>query len=239
MELIRTKEEMTAGITNIPLSKPATLYFIFDNEESIEQCYRMFESLKIGFTRKDNWYNNTSMFKTLRELESKEIRMIFRNYSTLRPKLITEWRYLFWEIDSRENALMENVLEIYRMLRLPVYIHKTMRGYHFLSVKPIKESIFKWAITHLRALGTLEQISPALQIYYSNDKYPPITLRIKPNKYVNEEIIFKDGWIMSDVEHSDTKQLRDWINYQNLDKIAQYYQLVWYPIDQIAKEIEA
>lgn len=224
MELVRTGENLTAGITNIPLTKPAFIYFRTDlTNPDINMIYSVFESYKIPFRRSDNMYNQTAFFTTTELIDSKMIKQIFRNFRTLRPKLLTDYRYLFWEIDTREDSVLQNVVDVYAYLELPVYIYKSMRGFHFMSVYPIKKAVFQWAIKQLR---------------HTNDGYPPITLRIKPNKYVNEEMVFKEGWIISNRYHTDTQQLMKMILAQDFNRLGELYQVVWYNIDK-KKEIEA
>lgn len=218
MQFQRTNEVMTAGITNIPLTKPAYIYFTTDIPKYecalIENIYNVFDSMNIPFTRTDNHYTNRTFFISQNEIDSKHIKMIWRNFKTLRPKVKGNWRYLFWEIDDSEETALDKVIAIYRILKLPMYVHRSMRGYHFLSVKPITKELWNWAITQLRD---------------SNETYPPITLRVKPNKYINEDKIFNEGFIIAENYHSDTKQLRDWIVNQNLVKLGEQYQLVNYP----------
>lgn len=216
----RTKDILTCGITNIPLTKPAKVYFFadyepYDNEKQV-QIYNMFESMKIPFRREDNYYSDKVLFTTLQEIEPKQIKMIFRNFRTLRPKLDTKWRYLFWEIDTVYSNILHKVLDLYYDLGLPVYYHRSMKGYHFLSVKPITTDMFENAIQLLRP---------------TNEKYPPITLRINPNKYVDEEKIFYDGGIQYHTKHSDTIALKRMIEKKDWIKIGQQYQIVWYKAD--------
>lgn len=214
---MQREQVITAGITNIPLTKPAKLYFLLDmnDTEKINTVYSIFENLNIRAKRIDNNYTQKVYLTTLNEIDSKTIKMIFKNFRTLRPKLNSIWRYLFWEIDNQEETTLQDVVEVYRFMRLPVYVHKTMRGYHFISVKPICEVVMNLAISYVRN---------------TNIKYPPLTLRIKPNKYPNEDKVWHEGFIISDVFHKDTQYLRNWIVEQDFTKIQEHYQLVWYPI---------
>lgn len=213
--LTRTKEQLTCGITNIPLTKPSIVWF--RERDNISLVYEMFESLKIPFIRSDNNYLGDSYFASKEELDSKTIKLIWRNFKSLHPKFTSNWRYLFWEIDEHSEELMTEVISLYNYLKLPVYIHKTMRGYHFICVKPIEESVWQLAVNRLRK---------------TNISYPPITLRINPNKYIGEDKIFNEGFVIADKPHSDTKQIRDWIINKNYERIGQQYQLVYYPIDK-------
>lgn len=219
--LIRTKESITCGITNIPLTKPSKVYFMVE-ESDVNKVYDMFESLDIHFFREDNNYNKKVYFNSMVELDTRIMKLIWRNYKSLHPKFASSWRYLFWEIDDTDNDTLTSVLEVYKYLKLPVYVHRSMRGYHFLSVKPIEESLWKFATDRLRN---------------TNEKYPPITLRINPNKYIDEDKIFYEGFVMGN-EHSDTKQLRNWIISKDFNKIGEKYQLVYYHIDKIQEDID-
>lgn len=220
-----TNPIITCGITNVPLTKPAKLHFNipFDDFNDLELVYSIFEHLKIPIKHIDNNYLQMAYITTINEIDTKVIKMIFRNFRSLRPKLNSTWRYLFWEIDNQEEELLYEVLEIYRFMKLPVYVHKTMRGYHFLSVKPICDSVFQWCISNIRR---------------TNPKYPPLTLRIKPNKYQNEKEIWNEGFIIADTFHSDTKYLRDWIVNQDYVKLQEHYQIVWYPLKKTQEELD-
>ena len=217
--LIRTKENLTCGIVNIPMTYPAKIYFTPSNTyEYLETIYSIFESMKIPFHREDNFYTDTTSIISDIEIEPSKIKTIFKNFRTHRPKLISNWRYLFWEIDTTDKEVLSFVLSVYRDLHLPVYAHRSLRGYHFLSVKPIQEPIWNNAITQLRK---------------TNDTYPPITLRINPNKYESEKEIFYEGFIQSEVYHYDTKRLRYLIRMKKWERIQEQYILVWYNIDKV------
>lgn len=216
--LVRTEENITAGITNIPLTKPAKIFFNCDNENDYYSALYLMEQYDLPVETRFTRVTGKYFIQTIEEIDSATIKQIWRNFKSYRPKFNSDWRYLFWELDNQEPKEFEIVLQTFRYLSLPVYVHKTMRGWHFLSVKPITKQIFRWAIQQLR---------------HTNEDYPPITLRIKPNKYVNEQAIFNEGFIMSEKFHSDTKYLRDWIIAKDYDKIGQQYQLVWYRIDKV------
>lgn len=218
---VRTAEQLTCGIVNIPLTKPAQVYF--RAKENVNEIYSVFESLKIPFYRVDNLFAGNSMFTSTDKLDSKTIKMIFRNFRTLRPKLISDWRYLFWEIDTQKQEVLEKVLAVYSRHNLPIYVHKSMRGYHFICLKPILFSDFEKAVNVLRS---------------TNDSYPPICLRINPNKYIGEYLIFKEGFIISPTYHVDTQKIRELINSYNWEKIQENYQLVWYNIDKKKEIVE-
>lgn len=210
----RTHETMTAGIVNIPLTKPARLFFYIDSNG--KQILDMFQSYKIGY-QMIKLPSGKIQVISLEELHPSVIKNIFHNFRSLKPKLFSNWRYLFWEIDNQELENLNIVTEIYRELRLPYYCHKTMRGYHFISVKPILKDIWQNAISLLRP---------------TNESFPPVTLRVLANKYYHELKFFQNGYIVSGYDHSDTEQIRRYINNQDLQKLQEHYFIVWYKIPQ-------
>jgi hypothetical protein len=207
---------LTAGICNIPLTLPAIPYFISDNDNKNLEIEKMFSSFQIGFTRQRTPSGKTHI-SSLDKVESRIINQIFRNFRTLKPRLISEYRYLFWEIDNQEEQILNRVMSLYRVLRLPVYIHKSFRGYHFLSVKPIEKTIWNYAIQHLRD---------------TNPRFPPVTLRILANKYPNEIEYYKQGFCYypDDKIHKDTEYLKKFIENQDVLSLENYYMIVFYPL---------
>lgn len=222
--LTRTEHNLTCGIVNIPLTKPAQIYFNYnwkDNIKIAEDIIQVFNAFNIPHSKIDKPFAHKTMFTSNEEIESKIIKMIWRNYKSLRPKLISKWRYLMWEIDTLDKNTLDTVIQIYSRLNLPVYVNRSMRGYHFMSVKPILESVWSSAIESLRP---------------TNLDYPPITIRVNPNKYIGEESVFFEGFIISSAYHADTNELRRLINEHDYTKLGEKYYLVWYNIDK--KETE-
>ena len=222
--LTRTEHKLTCGIVNIPLTYPALVYFRTNNkiETHYEDIYNVFESFHIPFYRTDNLFASTSTFTSSSKVDSKTIKQIFRNFRTLRPKLISDYRYLFWEIDSLENKDFQKVINVYRKLKLPIIVKRSMRGYHFMSIKPILASVFEQAVLELRN---------------TNLTYPPICIRINPNKWIGENYIAREIYILSEYYHADSTKLLELIRHENYTEIQERYQLVWYNIDKV-KEIE-
>ncbi len=208
----RTNETMTAGIVNIPLSKPAKLFFYIDS--NAKQIIDVYESFRISYLI-DKLNGGRLKIESKDEIESSKIKTVFRNFRQLRPKLNSSFRYLFWEIDNQEIMELEKVIALYKTMRLPLIVHKTMRGYHFISVKPITKDLWNYAITILRP---------------TNESYPPITLRVLANKYDNELTTFRDIFTVVEDCHTDTTYLRNWIYQQNMNKIQENYILVYYSI---------
>lgn len=215
--LARTSEVFTAGIVNVPLTKPAVPFFIFDKNDTdkISKAKNVFESMKIPYYVK--WSNKKIFIEAFNEVPYKSVQVIYHNNKlSLRPKFISQYRYLFYELDTTEQEIVDNVLAVYTNLNLPVYAHRTMRGYHFLSVYPIPIEDWKIALTGIRDY---------------NPAYPPITLRIKPNKYIGEDALYKEGFILSKYYHSDTQQLRNYMCNQNIAEIEKRYFVVYYKLD--------
>lgn len=217
MTALSIEPNLTCGISNIPLERPAKLSFKveLDKQNVIDQIVKLLEIHNIEYERTDFHYTNKIRLKSLEEVESKILKQIWQNHKTLRPHFITTYRYLFFEIDNKEPANIESILSVYRFLKLPVYCHETMRGYHFLSVRPVEFHVWNMAISQLQGY---------------NPAYPPITLRINPNKYAGEEEYFSKDRIISEHYHSDTHYLRKWIQEKNWVKIGQQYVLVWYSL---------
>jgi hypothetical protein len=151
------------------------------------------------------------------KIESTIIKQIFRNFRTLKPRLISEYRYLFWEIDEQNTELLDTVIDLYRFLKLPFYCHKTKRGYHFLSVKPIEKSVWDLAIQQLRN---------------TNLRFPPVTLRVLANKHENEIDYYLQGFCYypNDSIHKDTEYLKKFIEHQDIQSLEHYYMIVFYPL---------
>lgn len=219
-ELTRTNEVMTAGITNIPLTYPAKIFFNCETESHFMESRYILQRYGLSYEERYNKANGHYFLQTTNEIESVTLKQIWRNFKSLRPKFNSRWRYFYWELDSLDN--FEVIVDVYKYLRLPVYAHRSMRGWHFISIKPISMDLFQWAVDKVR---------------WTNEDYPPITLRIKPNKYIGEPEVFNDGLILSETNHSDTTQLVKWIKEQNFVRISEGYQLVWYSLKQ-AKEHE-
>lgn len=217
--LIRTSENMTCGITNIPLTKPAKINFLHDieNEERIIDTYKLYESLGIEFTRTDTALGTKVLFQAKNESNYKTVKLVWKNFKTLHPKFESQYRYMFWEIDYTSKELLNEVMSIFVTNGIPVYVHRTMRGYHFLSVVPINVNQFNSFAKMLRP---------------TNSKYPPITLRINPNKYRGEAEVFRDHFFYFPKEHYDTRKLHEMIQAHDYIKLGEQYQLVWYPIDK-------
>lgn len=207
---------LTAGICNIPLTLPAIPYFISDNDKRTYEIQMMLASFHIPFKTQFTANNKTHIMGTIK-IPSQTIKQIFQNFRTLKPRLISEYRYLFWEIDNQDQQTLDEVLGVYGAWNLPVYIHKSYRGYHFLSVKPIPKSEWNIAIQQLR---------------HTNPRYPPVTLRVLANKYPLELYYYQQGFCYypNDKPHRDTEYLRKYIEQQDIVSLERYYMIVFYPL---------
>lgn len=213
-EVVKT---FTAGIVNIPLTKPAKVFFIEPELIKQSQILSVLESLggyEVSYrTNKDHITVMHAI--TTSEIEPAKLKMIWNNFKTLKPKFQSNYRYFFYEIDTKDQAILDAVVKVYCDAGLPVYVHETLHGFHFLSVKPITKEQFKLAVSVVR---------------HFNPKYPPITLRVIPNKHPNEPDIFKRGFIVSEKYHYDTRRLEHLIQTQNIDELSQKYIVVNYAL---------
>lgn len=210
----RTNATMTAGIVNIPLTKPAKLFFTTQDTIELANIALVLERNGIEFA--EHTTGQTFHIESTKELTADIIKRIYFNHKNLKPHIQTDWRYLFWETDTRDNETLVYVKDVYVELGLPVYIHESMRGYHFISVKPIEKAIWKTAVEKLRK---------------TNLDFPPITLRVLANKWVNEKEAFKVGVIIAKAYHADTERIMTAIEQQNIAYLERHYMTVWYPID--------
>lgn len=136
-------------------------------------------------------------------------------------------RFFFFELDEFDTVKMEIVLDVYRELKIPVYCHRTMRGYHFFSLHPIPREL------HQKYM---------LKIKHLNPLCPHVTLRVKANKWENELDVFKNGFLLLPDGYTngavirDMQDLRRFINTQNMYAIEQRWKLVHYRIDGVKKK---
>lgn len=217
-KLVKTDEVLTAGITCIPLTKPAKVFFDVP-QDKLDEVVSIFKSMQILYEMQSS-VNSVGItifhLQSIQEIDYTLVKQIWNNFKHLHPKFNSQWRYLLWEIDEKNNVdYGSKVLKMYNMLDLPVYYHESARGWHFLSVKPIKLTEWQQAIKMLR---------------YTNPNWPAVTIRVKCNKYVGELEYFMKGYIQTQKHHSDTDELKRLVETQNMDKLSQKYQLVWYDL---------
>ncbi len=94
----------------------------------------------------------------------------------------TTLRTLFFELDREHMDDYEEINNIFQDNKLDYFVHKTgSGGFHFLSPTMIRKQRWKEIMSLLKPI---------------NPKCPMTTLRIKPNKYYNEE----NFWYFSYIE---------------------------------------
>jgi hypothetical protein len=95
-------------------------------------------------------------------------------------------RTFFFELDTEHREFYNDVCDFYNLEELDYIVHRTGGGgYHFVS--PTMISLGRWTALH----EELKNI---------NSECPMITLRMKPNKHPNEELV----WYNSHVERFNT-----------------------------------
>lgn len=206
---------MTAGIVNIPLTYPAILFFN-TKFDKIKDVVNVFESYKIPFTQTHTTNLKGEIVfhcRSINKIDSKTIKSIWRNWKTLRPKFETDYRYPLWEIDTKEDYILQTVIRVYKLLDLPVIVQQSMKGYHFICIKPVTNEVWKEFVRQVR---------------HTNPDWPPITIRIKPNKYIGEMIEYNKMFVISSSYHKDTQELSKWLKCQDIERIIRDYYVVWY-----------
>lgn len=147
--------------------------------------------------------------KALKHYDDKKQKMTY--------DVIPNMRYPFFELDTLEEKKFERVMKQYNDFKMPVYVHRTMRGYHFICFV----SLFKGEYA--------EFINPLMKL---NPKCPMVTLRIKPNKWQGEKDIFMQSGIIpnggTDMQISELEKVRDWINHQFIGLLQMHYYIVRY-----------
>lgn len=218
LELIKTNEILTCGIVNIPLTYPAYLYFSVKSDKLLE-VIRLFDSFKIKYSQMKSLNNKDELIfhlRSMNQVEPKTLKNIWRNFKLLRPKFDSEYRYPFWEIDTKDESIRDNIIGAYTSRDLPVFVQESQNGYHFISLKPILKCTWEIFVNELR---------------FTNPNWPPVTIRIKPNKYVGEINIYRNNWIISRVFHRDTADFKKLVDTQQLEKLQHNYIIVWYRLD--------
>lgn len=214
-ELVRTNEEFTSGIVNVPQNTPAQLYFICYNDDHIRRARLNFAKENVAYDELPKRKRTIIISRSV--LENGLIQKIIAdNFDMRKEKLLkrkTDFSYLFFELDSLASEQFNIVLNTYKKYQLPVYYHRSMRGWHFLSVKPIKKELWQ---------NALEEIK------YLNLACPHITLRIRPNKWVGEMQVFRVGNIWMPALHSDTERLKNWMELQDFYHLRKQYLVVNY-----------
>ena len=140
----------------------------------------------------------------------------------------TKLRTLFFELDREHMDEYEYVNKVYQKNKLDYFVHKTgSGGFHFISPTMITKA--RWN----KIMKLLKSINP---------KCPMTTLRVKPNKYYNEDQFWYFTYIEKHYENREHNS-RMMCNYFNrifkthfkgalLDEII----IVQYPLPFVKEE---
>lgn len=99
------------------------------------------------------------------------------------PCLDKRYRYLWFELDVNDTNQHQEVLNVYHHLGIDVYWHKTMKGYHYITMTLFDKADYDYHIMELKTLFD------NLTFSYS--------LRIIPNKWINESGVWYNGAIIN------------------------------------------
>lgn len=216
-ELIRTDETYTKGMVNVPQNTPAQIFFICSHDKpedmttAIQAFYQHNMSFIVSKKRTRSLLFSQDVLTFAQQLE------IFKKFPEFRSakllKRMTDYRYTFFELDTTDSDQFNFVVGIFQQYSLPVYFHRTMRGWHFFSIKPIRSALYQEVMRHLKPL---------------NVACPHVTLRVQPNKWVGEMQVFKMGGVKMGTFHYDTMRLQQAIENQQYDYLYKHYLIVTY-----------
>ena len=112
-------------------------------------------------------------------------------------------KVLFFELDKEHNEYYEQVTKVFMKNELDHFVHLTgSQGHHFLS--PTLMSAGRWHYI----IQEIKQINP---------KCPMTTLRVKPNKYYQEDYFW---YQIIDERHFDNKKI-------NSLQMCNYFNRLW------------
>jgi len=136
--------------------------------------------------------------------------------------LLRDFRYTFFELDTKKIKALHEVLNVYREYLGSVYVHETINGYHFYNLSLTGKNLYGIILRKLKHL---------------NRECPMTTLRIIPNKWQNEKKYWiKDFIEVGDsVQHSRLVNFNNWLINDHLHMITQNYQVVRYPLEECPK----
>jgi hypothetical protein len=112
----------------------------------------------------------------------------------------TTQRSFFFELDSEHREYFQEVCDFYCAEELDFIVHRTGGGgFHFIS--PSLMSKGRWKFLHEQLKGI-------------NPKCPMTTLRIQPNKYPNEELVWYNSHVekYNNVPAWNSKELCTYLN---------------------------
>ena len=137
----------------------------------------------------------------------------------MKYEIVPDMRYPFFEYYNLDKFKVKRIMNHYKEFKIPFYMHRTMRGWHFLSTMSLHKDVYA------------EWIKPIMRL---NSKCPMVTLRVKANKWIGEKDIWKQGLIVLNecdnyLEHNYYLQsLKNEIEKQQLGLIRNQYYLVHY-----------
>lgn len=107
------------------------------------------------------------------------------------PCVDKKYRYMWFELDTTDKHQHEDVLEFFRTnLQLDVYWHRSMKGYHYISL-----GLFE-IVTYQYWMDTMKELFNNATFFYA--------LRIVPNKWTEE----KSVWYNGRIENNDSGHIK-------------------------------
>lgn len=99
------------------------------------------------------------------------------------PALDKSKRYLWFELDTHLQSHHKELLDFFEELNIDVYYHRTMNGYHYITMQLFPREQYDKLVTDMK-----ERFNNGT-FYYS--------LRIVPNKWINENSVWYNGNIIN------------------------------------------
>lgn len=124
-------------------------------------------------------------------------------------------RYTFFELDSKSVKDLRIVFNAYMDYLNSVYIHETMKGFHFFNLKPVDKASY----------GLMMR-----QIKHLNTECPMTTLRILPNKWIGESRLWGNGQVIG--KDKTLEEFKSWLEGGSYHMIQNNYQVVRYKFER-------
>ena len=93
-----------------------------------------------------------------------------------------KYRYLWFEQDNKAYSLHRKILLLYASKGIDVFWHETMKGYHYITL-------------HLMERLEYDKLIENIKAYFQNGSFY-YSLRIVPNKWVNESRYWYHGYVI-------------------------------------------
>jgi len=137
------------------------------------------------------------------------------------PLRTEDYRYTFFELDTKDLDKLREVLNVYEENGLNCYVHSLIRGYHFYNLNAIPKQ------DYYKIIRKIKHLNPAC---------PLMTLRITSNKWKSEPRYWKDGAIRGIYStYNPLYYFREWIEKQRIPLIERDYEVVTYPYERCPK----